>query len=266
MEIELNQLVAHLAGSLFRVKGVYRYAIAPGQTGKQKSAPYPGFIFPVSGRAQYQFNGTPYLAYLGNVLHGGANMYMDKRVIGKNRWEFISVLYEVVEEPEDLRLSDTHFELEVGQNIRLPELLFRLWDVYNKPGALPAFQVEVLFRRILEEVIFLCQNRTSNGARILFENAADFIHGHYMEPINIQDLAGRNGVNTNRLFYVFQKYAGMGPADYLIGYRLNRAKELLVTTDLPVGEIAESVGYADALYFSRVFKKRFGVSPSMIRE
>jgi len=266
MEIELSQLVAHLAETLFRVKGVYRYTINPGKSGNQKSAPYPGFIFPISGKAQYQFNGTPYLGYFGNVLHGGADMYMDKRVIGEKMWEFISVLYEVVEEPDGLRLADMHFELEVGENTRLKELLFSLWNTYNKPGGFSAFQVEVLFRQILEEVIILSHNKTNNGAQVLFENASSYIHTHYMDAFNIQELASRNGVNANRLFYVFQKYAGMGPADYLIGYRLNRAKELLVTTELPVGEIARSVGYEDALYFSRIFKKRLGISPSKVRQ
>lgn len=266
MEVELNRLAEHLARTLFRVTGVYRYAIAPGEAGSQKCAPYPGFIFPISGKAQYQFNGTPYLAYNGNVLHGGANMHLDKRVIGTNTWEFIAVLYETVEEKGNFRLSDMHFEMKVGQSLRLEELLFTLWDTYEKPGALSAFQVEVLFRQILEEVLVLCFNQENNGARDLFERASSYIQRHYMDSVNIKELAGRNGVNANRLFYVFQKYAGMGPADYLIGYRLNRARELLVTTDLPVREIARNVGYGDALYFSRVFKKRFGVSPTMIRE
>ena len=56
-----------------------------------------------------------------------------------------------------------------------------------------------------------------------------------MDGLSVNSLARQNEVNENRLFYVFQKYAGMGPADYLRTYRLNRARELLVTTTVPIG-------------------------------
>ena len=87
-----------------------------------------------------------------------------------------------------------------------------------------------------------------------------------MDALTVRGLAAQSGVNENRLFYVFSKFAGMGPGDYLIACRLNRAKELLITGDGPVSEVAKSVGYSDALYFSRMFRDRFGVPPSTLRE
>ncbi|ELK39703.1 hypothetical protein D478_23058 [Brevibacillus agri BAB-2500] len=58
---------------------------------------------------------------------------------------------------------------------------------------------------------------------------------------------------------------GPGPGKYLMAYRLNRAKECLLANDAPIGEVAKSVGYADALYFSRIFKKQVGLSPAEFR-
>ena len=87
-----------------------------------------------------------------------------------------------------------------------------------------------------------------------------------MDSLTVRGLAEQNEVTENRLFYVFSKYAGMGPGDYLIACRLNRAKELLTTIGASVSEVAKSVGYSDPLYFSRSFRKRFKMSPSEFRE
>ena len=58
----------------------------------------------------------------------------------------------------------------------------------------------------------------------------------------------------------------MSPVNYLIELRLNRAKELLKYTPLPVNEIALSVGIANPYYFSRLFKKHTGTSPTEYRK
>ncbi|SHI14664.1 AraC-type DNA-binding protein [Sporobacter termitidis DSM 10068] len=267
MDLELNRLIGHFAHTSFRVRGVYHYAIDPGTAGWQKSAPFPGFIFPLGGQAEFRFDGTPYLAGVGSVIHGGADMDLDKRVVGSTKWEYISVLYDVPgPEPEDIRLTDVHFELTVGQSPHLTELLWRLWKTFNQPGALPAFQTETLFRRTLEEIFVRARGQTNGGARALFEQVSSYIHEHYTDALTVRGLAAQSGVNENRLFYVFSRFAGMGPGEYLTAYRLNRAKELLITGDAPIGAVAKSTGYPDALYFSRIFKKRFGAPPSTLRE
>lgn len=264
--MDLNQLIEHFASTLFQVRGVYKYNISAGSQGTQKAAPYPGFIFPLSGSAEYQFNNTPYLVTTETVVHGLADSTIRKRVVGEQNWEYISVLYETHNEPATMKLNKMHFSLVVSQTPQLLDMLYQLYSTSNRPGGLPVFQVETLFRRILEETFIGARSQTQHGAQELFASVSDYIHAHYMDPLSVKSLADQNGVNENRLFYVFQKFAGMGPGDYLRMYRLNRARDLLVTSSIQVGEIAIQVGYPDALYFSRIFKKHFGVSPSKFRE
>ena len=64
----------------------------------------------------------------------------------------------------------------------------------------------------------------------------------------------------------FQAMVGVSPRDYALTARLERAQELLLTTDLPVGAIADRLGYADIFYFSRQFRSRIGISPTVFRE
>ncbi|MNU06934.1 HTH-type transcriptional activator Btr [compost metagenome] len=64
---------------------------------------------------------------------------------------------------------------------------------------------------------------------------------------------------------MFKKYTGISPIDYLIAYRMKEAHRLLTSTCATVKEISEMVGYTDAYYFSRLFKKQFGLAPTQLR-
>ena len=64
---------------------------------------------------------------------------------------------------------------------------------------------------------------------------------------------------------MFKKATGMPPYRYLTSYRIQQARQLLLFSDLSVGEIGRVCGYPDYNYFSRLFKKMEGVSPSRFR-
>lgn len=267
MEIELSRLISHFSNSLFKVKGVYHHTISAGTIHSQKTAPFPGFIFALGGHAKFNLNGSHYQVFPGRIIHGGAEMLLEKKVSKFQSWEYISVLYDIKDTQADsICLPETHFEISVGENMKLSGLLQKLWRTYQKPGPLQAFQTETLFRCALEEVFLSSKEFNSEDSQTLFEEVAAYIHEHHMDPLSVRALAEQSGVNENRLYYIFNKNVGMGPGDYLIAYRLNRAQELLITENTPVGIIAKSVGYPDPLYFSRIFSKKFGLPPSGFRE
>ncbi len=267
MKIEINKLAEHFARTSFQVELVSRFTKESGMQYKDYTEPFPGFVFPLCGKAEFIFDGTPYILAPGNVVHGGAQMELDRRVIGNVKWEYLLVLYRVcAHEPEDFSLPSSHFELQIGQTPRLAELLDQLWRISSQPGGIFAFRTEMLFRCVLDEIFTGARNQINDGAQALFELTTAYMHEQYMHALTVRGLAEQNGVNENRLSYVFHKYAGMGPGDYLVAYRLNRAKELLLKLEAPVYAVAKSVGYADPYHFSRIFKKQFGISPSEFRE
>ena len=266
MNMDINKLAEHFARTSFQVEQVCRYARDPGKSCDDYTEPFPGFVFPLRGKAEFDFSGTSYTLAQGNVVHGGANMPLNRKVLGNNRWEYLLVLYRVCgPEPPGFRLSKAHFQLIPRQSPRLTELLELLWRSSGEPGGISAFQTETLFRCVLEELFVCVRNQSSDSEQALFEKVSKYIHEHYMDGLSVRALAEQNEINENRLFYVFKKYTGMGTGKYLMAYRLNRAKEWLLAGDAPIGEVANSVGYADALYFSRIFKKQVGVSPVEFR-
>ena len=72
-------------------------------------------------------------------------------------------------------------------------------------------------------------------------------------------------LSPSRFRALFREATGLSPLDYLLVLRLNHARQLMLQTGSSIGEVARAVGYEDQLYFSRIFKKRTGLSPSAYR-
>lgn len=89
----------------------------------------------------------------------------------------------------------------------------------------------------------------------------EFIHAHYSENMTVQQLASFLGLDRKYLSTLFKEALGVPPQQYLLQYRMEKAAELLGKGKYTVGEVARSVGYQDALLFSKMFKKAKGVSP-----
>lgn len=89
---------------------------------------------------------------------------------------------------------------------------------------------------------------------------------HYHEDLQISDIANAINIHPNYLSNVFYKEMGYSPKKYLSNLKLAKAKKLLTETDDPIYIVASSVGFSDALYFSRFFKSAEGISPSIFRK
>ncbi len=98
------------------------------------------------------------------------------------------------------------------------------------------------------------------------EDSIKYIHTHYTEKISIARLASSAHLSVSRFRELFASVFGESPSGYITSLRINRAKEILTTTDLTVTETAELCGYADVLYFSRIFSKKTGLSPTSYRK
>ncbi|MBR2986516.1 MAG: helix-turn-helix domain-containing protein [Clostridia bacterium] len=103
-------------------------------------------------------------------------------------------------------------------------------------------------------------------AAALVSRSAAYIHEHISEPLTVSELAAREYLSDGRYRELFRRVIGMSPQEYLLRLRINIACDLLHNTALPIAEIALSVGCPDARYFSRLFMKRMGMTPSDYRK
>ena len=96
------------------------------------------------------------------------------------------------------------------------------------------------------------------------DQAADFIHYNY-RTVDVGDVINFIGFSRGYFTTAFRKRKGMSVQEYLLRVRMQRAKELLISSDLPIQQVGEMAGYEDQLNFSRIFKKYEGISPSEYR-
>ena len=96
--------------------------------------------------------------------------------------------------------------------------------------------------------------------------AVRYFHENYNKPICVEDYAEQHHMSVSWFIRNFKEYTEMTPTQYLLSLRISNAQTLLETTNYNVTEIADIVGYDNPLYFSRIFKKQSGLSPSEFRK
>lgn len=98
------------------------------------------------------------------------------------------------------------------------------------------------------------------------EEALRYIENNYAHQVNIRVIADHLNIERTYLYRLFKDITGTSPQEYLLDFRIRRACSLLRGTDLPISDIARSVGYDDALYFSRLFRQKKGRTPTQYRQ
>jgi len=94
---------------------------------------------------------------------------------------------------------------------------------------------------------------------------ARYVAGHYREPLRLDQLAEMAGLNRTTFCRIHKAATGHTPMEHLAKIRTERACEMLTTTDLPVSELAYSVGFTDMSTFFRTFRRYCGTSPEAYR-
>lgn len=106
----------------------------------------------------------------------------------------------------------------------------------------------------------------SANKKYVVEQIMNYIEDHYSEKISLDQIAENMYLSPFYISRIFKSETGNAPIRYLINIRLEKAKELLEGGyEGSIQEVAAQVGYDDAYHFSKLFKKRYGISPSQAR-
>jgi AraC-like DNA-binding protein len=97
------------------------------------------------------------------------------------------------------------------------------------------------------------------------QRVREHIDRHYREPLTVPELARRCNLSTFHFIRAFRRVTGMTPHRYLRSRRIDRAKELLETTPLPVTEICDQIGFRSLGSFSSLFRRLTGETPAAYR-
>lgn len=107
--------------------------------------------------------------------------------------------------------------------------------------------------------------RPANARAAYVTAAISFLNRNFSHPLSIAEVASYVGIDRRYFSEIFRDATGTSPQEYLLRLRIAKARELLSETNLSVAAVAQSVGYADALYFSRLYHRKTGAAPSAVR-
>ena len=100
---------------------------------------------------------------------------------------------------------------------------------------------------------------------LFVQKAADYIKLNYSEKISSKEIADQLYLSPNYLSELFKKHTGKTISEYLTDYRLEKACQLLDHAEYRVGDVSGMVGIHDGRYFSNMFKKKYGMTPTEYR-
>ncbi|UVF02975.1 AraC family transcriptional regulator [Streptococcus equinus] len=121
-----------------------------------------------------------------------------------------------------------------------------------------AFLMEELPSKSMSDSNILIQNYIKQTKKI--------IHTQYSKTLKVSQIAKKLNLNRSYLYKIFKEETGYSIKDYLGQIRMEKSADLLINTTFHISEVANAVGFPDALAFSKAFKKHFGQSPSNYRK
>ena len=158
--------------------------------------------------------------------------------------------------------NDNFFYIGVCEN--LPILFNQIIDElnlrYEKYEELTVFKLKEIFLYINRSLLNVSV-KTQDTVTII-NNAKTYFDTNYNQNINIAVYARANNISSCWLIKKFKEITGFTPMQYVLNIRMTTAKNLLLFSKHNISEIAAMVGYPNSMYFSRLFTKRFGLSPS----
>ena len=115
------------------------------------------------------------------------------------------------------------------------------------------------FNETINEIIEIVKARKNNSIASTVKKSRAFISANFSKDITLEDVANYVHVSPSYLSRIFSKEVGIPFKRYLVNVRLSHAKKLLLTTSMPINEIALKTGYQDTSYFCRIFKQEEGL-------
>lgn len=153
-------------------------------------------------------------------------------------------------------------------NAELPALLRNAGSGESLMQAVSTYGDTIAYARGLTEAV-ICSRDQKQGVRYgeELQRARDFIRRHYGDNgLSLNTVAAEVGFSPNHFSTVFSQQMGQTFVEYLTRFRIEQSKQLLRETDLKLSDITYAIGYSEPHYFSYIFKKYTGISPSVYRK
>lgn len=220
------------------------------------------------GYGTFKFNGKVYNLKQGDIFILIKGMNVEYVASIDDPWEYYWIGFSGSNANEYLnRTSITNsYVANCKSNSKIPHIILNMCEIsktYN-----PSCSDDILLLKELYSLLYTLIKEfpkpfdyKDKELHTYIQDALNFINSNYMNNITVQEIADYVNLSRSYLYKMFIKNLGISPQKYLINLRMYKATLLLKSTKLPIGEVANSVGYSDSLLFSKTFSKHFSMSP-----
>ncbi|CAM3330305.1 AraC family transcriptional regulator [Paenibacillus lupini] len=163
---------------------------------------------------------------------------------------------------------------ETSQIRRVGVLYNSIFSVFRKSEPAAHMKAAGYLQLLLAEFCSVYQMSEDNTAlaRVddsdkLMQQMIHYLSTQYAQPVSIEQMAESFGYNRAYLSRLFKRYTGVSPITFLLNLRIDKARQMIREREgLTIEQISASVGLQDSLYFSKQFRRLYGLSPSAYRE
>ena len=241
---------------------VLENAMTKGKSGCFRPRKKDCFVFVLEGMTTYTFSDTSFTVKKGQILYiaKGSVYGMD---ILTDRYEFIFVDFSFSDAGADTRKSGV---FNVSHKAVAEGLFRQLLNVWIDRGKRAEAECLSCLYAIYAKLVQDDGVYTPEYKKEKIKPAAEYILNHYEENLSGCRFGKMCKITETYFRKLFKAVYGMSPVQYINEIRIDRARGLIANSNLSLAEIAGKVGFSDAYYFSRVFKKNTGVSPSSYKK
>lgn len=218
-----------------------------------------------SGEALYRFGDTEFTVRKGDLLFLPKGLVRSARSNPDDPWSFYTITFNVHFHNKLSRELFDRFDylIRSPQPYKLLTLFAEFGQIWSGKRSGYLVKCKSIIMDLLYAIIKERDRLTYGTAHYnAIEKTTNLILARYTEHFSIDDLAQQAGLSSSHFRLLFKKITGMTAVQYQNQIRIGRAKDLLMSGECNVTEAALSVGFQDIYYFSRLFKKLTGESPS----
>ncbi len=222
----------------------------------------------IKGKGVFEANGKEHRIHAGQVFLIRPHTETTYRSDEKDPWAYGWIGctgYRLDRTLEQMGFTEDHPVLDVANASELFQRILNMMNMHKISMSNEMYRTSELLRffgLVMENRENEHPEMRTYSSDAYAQVAMKYLNANYMKKIRISDLANIIGIERSYLTHIFCEAYQKSPQQYLMQIRMEKARELLLNTELRVSEIAARVGYPDALAFSRTFKKEHGKSPS----
>lgn len=204
-----------------------------------------------------------------DYLHAEKHLLEAVRLHKSEAYDFFGMMMDTIRPFGDVMKRDRILEVLVLTNHAMcidSQEYRKHFDYTGTAGKLMTLSGDKLIGYAYQLFIYITSyvkpQNTIDYTNHIVKSTKEYLETHYADDISLEDMAEHVNISPQYFSKLIKKTTGFNFIDWLSMLRVKKAKELLTNSNLTVKEVCFMVGYKDPNYFSRIFKKRIGITPS----